>query len=154
MSTAQLLGQIVTGIIGDRVDKRRLAAVCMLVQTGVLVALATVSGVGLVVAAAIMHGIAWGLRGPVMTSLRTDYFGIASFGTIMGWSMGFVSVGLVVGPLLVTALADGSAGYPGAFVSLAVVTALGSVAFFVLRRPRTPVPVARPQVGCGRPEAA
>jgi MFS family permease len=142
MSTAQLLGQVVTGLIGDRVDQRRLAALCMIVQTGVLVALALVSGVGLVVAAAIVHGIAWGLRGPVMTSLRTDYFGIGSFGTIMGWSMGFVSIGLVVGPLLVTALADGAGGYPGAFVALAVVTALGSVAFFVLRRPRRRMAVA------------
>ncbi|WP_433558739.1 MFS transporter [Pseudonocardia xinjiangensis] len=142
MSTAQLLGQVVTGLIGDRVDQRRLAAFCMIVQTGVLVALALVSGVGLVVAAAVVHGIAWGLRGPVMTSLRTDYFGIGSFGTIMGWSMGFVSVGLVVGPLLVTALADGAGGYPGAFVALAVVTALGSVAFFVLRRPRRRMAVA------------
>jgi MFS family permease len=142
MSTAQLLGQVVTGLIGDRVDQRRLAAFCMIVQTGVLVALALVSGVGLVVAAAVVHGIAWGLRGPVMTSLRTDYFGIGSFGTIMGWSMGFVSIGLVVGPLLVTALADGAGGYPGAFVALAVVTALGSVAFFVLRRPRRRMAVA------------
>jgi MFS family permease len=147
MSVAQLLGQIVTGFVGDRVDKRWLAAVCMVVQSGVLVALAMVSGVGLVVAAAIVHGIAWGLRGPAMTSLRTDYFGIGSFGTIMGWSMGFVSIGLVVGPLLVTALADGAAGYPGAFVALAVVTGLGSIAFLVLRRPQMPARVVHPSVG-------
>jgi MFS family permease len=97
--------------------------------------LATVSGVGLVVVAAVVHGIAWGLRGPVMTSLRTDYFGVGSFGTIMGWSMGFVSIGLVVGPLLVTALAGGPSGYPGAFLALAAVTSAGAVAFAVLRRP-------------------
>ena len=154
MSVAQLLGQIVTGFIGDRVDKRWYAAICMVVQTGVLIALAMVSGIGLVVAAAIVHGIAWGLRGPTMTALRTDYFGIGSFGTIMGWSMGFVSLGLVVGPLLVTALADGPAGYPGAFVALAVVTGLGSIAFVALRKPRPRVHVVQQAVGCGRSEAA
>ncbi len=136
MSMAQLLGQIVTGVIGDKVDKRMLAVGCMVVQTGVLVALATVSDVGLVVAAAIVHGIAWGLRGPVMTALRTDYFGVGSFGTIMGWSAGFVSIGLVVGPLLVTAIADGTNGYPAAFLVLAAVTTAGTIAFAVLRRPR------------------
>jgi MFS family permease len=140
MSTAQLLGQVVTGVVADRLDKRRLAAACMVVQTGVLVALATVSGVGLVVAAAIVHGIAWGLRGPVMTAMRADYFGVGSFGTIMGWSAGFVSIGLVVGPLLVTALADGPGGYPAAFLVLAAVTGAGAIAFLVLRRPRGPVP--------------
>jgi MFS family permease len=155
MSTAQLFGQVVTGIVADRLDKRRLAAVCMIVQTSVLVAFATVSGVGLVVAAAIVHGIAWGLRGPVMTALRADYFGVGSFGTIMGWSAGFVSIGLVVGPLLVTALADGPGGYPTAFLTLAAVTGAGTIAFAVMRRPRGPAPLEPPRVACskGRPEA-
>jgi len=144
MSTAQLFGQVVTGVVADRLDKRRLAAACMVVQTCVLVALATVSGVGLVVAAAVVHGIAWGFRGPVMTALRADYFGVGSFGTIMGWSAGFVSIGLVVGPLLVTAVAGGTGGYPAAFLVLAGVTAAGTLAFLVLRRPRV-----ASRVGCG-----
>jgi hypothetical protein len=63
----------------------------------------------------------------------------------MGWSMGFVSVGLVVGPLLVSAL-EAASGYPLAFIALAVVTGAGSLAFLVLREPR---PVLRP-VTCGR----
>jgi MFS family permease len=138
MSTAQLLGQVVTGVVADRLDKRRLAAGCMVVQTAVLVAFATVSGFGLVLAAATVHGIAWGLRGPVMTAMRADYFGVGSFGTIMGWSAGFVSIGLVVGPLLVTGVAGGPGGYPAAFFVLAAVTAAGAVAFLVLRRPRVP----------------
>jgi MFS family permease len=138
MSTAQLLGQVVTGVVADRLDKRRLAVGCMVVQTGVLVAFATVSGFGPVVAAATVHGIAWGLRGPVMTAMRADYFGVGSFGTIMGWSAGFVSIGLVVGPLLVTGIAGGPGGYPAAFLVLAAVTAAGAVAFLVLRRPRVP----------------
>ncbi|WP_345607462.1 MFS transporter [Pseudonocardia adelaidensis] len=149
MSTAQLLGQVVTGIVADRLDKRRLAAACMVVQTGVLVAFATVSGFWLLLAAATVHGIAWGLRGPVMTAMRADYFGVGSFGTIMGWSAGFVSIGLVVGPLLVTGIAGGTGGYPAAFLVLAAVTAAGAVAFVVLRRPRVRVPV-RCGDGAGR----
>ncbi|MHA6629805.1 MFS transporter [Pseudonocardia sichuanensis] len=137
MSTGQLLGQVVTGVIGDRVDKRILAAVCMVVHTVALVALATVSGAGLLVLAATVHGVAWGLRGPVMTALRADYFGVGSFGSIMGWSAGFVSIGLVVGPLLGTALA-GANGYRAAFLVLAAVTATGTIAFGIVRRPRRP----------------
>ncbi|WP_214403696.1 MFS transporter [Pseudonocardia lacus] len=145
LSMAQLVGQVVTGVIGDRIDKRRLAAACMVVQTVVLVVLALAPDLPTLLAASVVHGLAWGLRGPVMTSLRTDYFGLGSFGTIMGWSMGFVSIGLVVGPLLVSALEAGS-GYPLAFGALAVVTGAGSLAFVVLREPR---PVRQP-VGCGQ----
>jgi MFS family permease len=148
MSTAQLLGQVVTGVIGDRIDKRVLAAVCMVVQTGVLVALATVPGAGLAMAVAVVHGVSWGLRGPIMTALRSDYFGVRSFGAIMGWSMGFVSIGLVVGPLLVTALVDGVNGYPTAFLALAAITATGAIAFTVMRRPRRPAPLSPQRPRC------
>jgi MFS family permease len=144
MSTAQLLGQVVTGVVADRLDKRMLAAGCMVVQTGVLVAFATASGFWLMMVLTTVHGIAWGLRGPVMNAMRADYFGVGSFGTIMGWSAGFVSIGLVVGPLLVTAIAAGTGGYPAAFFVLAAVTAAGAIAFLVLRRPRVPA-----RVRCG-----
>ncbi|TCK22244.1 MFS transporter [Pseudonocardia endophytica] len=144
MSIAQLLGQVVTGLIGDRVDKRRLAAGCMAVQTAVLLVMASVSDARALVAAAVVHGLAWGLRGPIMTAMRTDYFGLSSFGTIMGWSMGFVSLGLVTGPLLVTALEAGPGGYPAAMQALAAVSAVGLVAFLLLRRPAL-VPERRPR---------
>jgi MFS family permease len=109
-----------------------------------------------------VHGVTWGLRGPVMTSLRTEYFGLGSFGTIMGWSMGFVSIGLVAGPILVTVIAAGPGGYPVAFVTLAAIIGVGCVAFLVVRPPllRAPGRVRVPDVlttccakGEGAPEA-
>ncbi|HET8985207.1 MAG TPA: hypothetical protein VFN03_05565 [Trueperaceae bacterium] len=33
---------------------------------------------------AVLHGLSWGLRGPLMSAMRTDYFGRASFAMIMG----------------------------------------------------------------------
>ena len=34
----------------------------------------------------VLHGLAWGARGPQMSALRADYFGTTSFGPIMGIS--------------------------------------------------------------------
>ncbi|GAA3237448.1 MFS transporter [Pseudonocardia petroleophila] len=150
MSVAQLVGQVVTGVIGDRIDKRHLAAGCMLVQSAVLLVMATASGFGVLVTAAVVHGLAWGLRGPAMTAMRTDYFGLTSFGTIMGWSMGFVSLGLVLGPLLVTAVEAGPGGYPLALVLLAAVTGVGMAAFLGLRPPA--FRVGRPRGGRDAPD--
>ncbi|MGP4018722.1 MFS transporter [Saccharopolyspora sp. 5N708] len=150
MSVAQLVGQIITGMIGDHFDKRRLAISCMVVQTAVLVGMAALPGAA-VMAVAVVHGLAWGLRGPIMNSLRVDYFGLASFGTIIGWSMGFVSLGMMSGPLLATTIANGDGGYPAAFGTLATITALGTVAFLLLRPPRRAKPVTagvRARVGC------
>lgn len=138
MSVAQLVGQIVTGVIGDRLDKRRLAVGCMVAHTAAQVAFAAASGFAVLTAAAVVHGLAWGLRGPLMNSLRADYFGVDSFATIVGWSMGFVSLGMMTGPVLVSALAAGPGGYGAGFAAVAVITGLGSVAFLVLRPPLRP----------------
>jgi MFS family permease len=147
MSVAQLLGQVVTGLVADRLDKRWLAAGCMVVHTAVLLALAVGSGLVLIVVAVVVHGLAWGLRGPVMASLRADYFGTGAFGAIMGWSMGFVSLGLVLGPLLATALAEGAGGYPAAFGTIAAITAAGTFAFLVVRQPAHRAPSGEESVG-------
>lgn len=150
MSVAQLVGQIVTSLIGDRSDKRRLAIGCMVAHTAALVTFAAASDFALLTAAAVVHGLAWGLRGPLMNALRADYFGIDSFATIVGWSMGFVSLGMMTGPVLVSALAAGPGGYGVAFASVAVITGLGGVAFLVLRPPRLSADRARRGAGAPR----
>jgi MFS family permease len=114
----------------------------------VLVVLAVAPDLTTLMVASVVHGLAWGLRGPVMTAMRTDYFGISSFGTIMGWSTGLVSMGLVLGPLLVSGLEAGP-GYRVAFLVVAAITGVGSLAFVALRRPRPHAVAAGPASGRG-----
>lgn len=135
MAVAQLAGQLLSGALGDRVDKRRLAAGCMAVQCLVLLTMATTASTALLVGAASVHGLAWGLRGPVMTAMRADYFGLTSFGVIMGWSMGLATLGQVIGPLLVAVLVDRTGNYSTALDALIVVSAFSMIMFLVLRRP-------------------
>ena len=47
---------------------------------------------------AIAHGMAWGIRGPLMQAMRADYFGRASFAKVMGFSSTIIMVGTVGGP--------------------------------------------------------
>ena len=49
-----------------------------------ITALTYASGTAMLVAFAILHGGAWGLRGPFMQALRADYFGRRSIGMILG----------------------------------------------------------------------
>ena len=49
---------------------------------------------------AVMHGGAWGLRGPMMQAIRADYFGRRAFGSIMGASSLLVMLGTITGPLV------------------------------------------------------
>jgi OFA family oxalate/formate antiporter-like MFS transporter len=87
---------------------------------------------------AVLHGLAWGLRGPLMSAIRADYFGSLSFGTITGISSMIAMVGMMGGPLVAGVLADRTGSYVPGFSALAALAAVGSVFFVLARRPKLP----------------
>ena len=89
----------------------------------------------MVVVFAILHGLAWGMRGPLMAAIRADYFGSGSFGMISGISSMVVMLGMIAGPLVAGILADRTGSYVTGFTVLAAFSALGSVFFLLARRP-------------------
>jgi sugar phosphate permease len=135
MTAMQAVGQLSGGWLGDRFSKRRIAAACMLGHALGLVVLALATRFWMVLAFAVLHGLAWGMRGPLMAAIRADYFGSASFGMISGISSMVLMVGMMGGPLLAGILADRTGSYVPGFSVLATVAALGSVFFLLARRP-------------------
>jgi MFS family permease len=135
MTVTQAISQIGGGWLGDRFSKRRIAAGCMLGHAVGLVVLALATAFWMVLVFAVLHGIAWGLRGPLMSALRADYFGSLSFGTITGVSSMIVMIGMMAGPLVAGVLADLTGSYVPGFSALAAMAALGSVFFALARRP-------------------
>jgi sugar phosphate permease len=138
MTASAVAGQLAGGIAGDRIDKRWLAGGAMLSHSAAMAALVVASGTALVAVAAILHGLAWGVRGPLMGAMRADHFGRAAFASVMGFSSLVVMVGSVGGPLVIGLVADGTGSYAGGFAALAVVGLVGAAAFFVLGRPAPP----------------
>jgi len=55
---------------------------------------------------AIIQGLSWGARTPVLTSMRGDYFGRTAFASIMGTSKSIAIVGMIICPLIVGYCAD------------------------------------------------
>ena len=86
----------------------------------------------------LLHGLAWGARGPLMQALRADYFGASSFGFIMGLSSLIVMLGTVLGPIIAGVLADATGSYRSGFVVLAILAALGMLFFVRATPPRPP----------------
>ena len=83
-TVAQLGGMGLGMWIGDRFDKRILCTFCMLGHMSGLLLLTYATGPAMIVAYAILHGAAWGLRGPFMYAIRADYFGRSAIGTDPG----------------------------------------------------------------------
>ena len=135
LTVAQIAGIAMGGVVGDLWDRRRIAIACMGFHTTALLLLAFASDPPAIFAFAVMHGAAWGLRGPMMQAIRADFFGRRAFGSIMGASSLLVMLGTVSGPLLAGVLADRTGDFRLGFTILAILSGIGSVFFMLARRP-------------------
>jgi sugar phosphate permease len=139
----QLLGQFGGGYLGDRISKQLIVVVAMVGHVGGLLLLAFAVSEWMVWVFIPLHGLAWGMRGPLMQAMRADYFGAASFGQIMGISSLIIMLGQICGPLLAGWMDDTTGSYRAGFIVVAVLASLGML-FFALAGPPRP-PAARPE---------
>jgi len=137
----QLFGQLFGGYLGDRISKQLIVVVAMVGHVVGLLLLAFGTGAWAIWLFIPLHGIAWGVRGPLMQAMRADYFGATSFGQIMGISSMIIMIGQIGGPMLAGWLDDTTGSYRIGFAVVAVLASLG-MAFFALATP--PAPPARP----------
>lgn len=138
VSTSSLVGQISGGFLGDRFSKTRISAICMIGHFTALVMMATADS-GLVIAmAAAVHGLSWGVRGPLMMAIRADFYGMRNFGTIMGYSSVIVMIGPPLGPALAGGLNDHFGSYTEAFLLVGALTGISTVFFLLARKPPLP----------------
>jgi MFS family permease len=93
----------------------------------------------MVVAFAVLHGAAWGLRGPFMQAIRADYFGRSAIGMILGLSFMIIVIGQVGGPIIPGIFADITGNYRVGFTVIALLAGLGSIFFVLAKKPKSPL---------------
>jgi sugar phosphate permease len=137
--TASQIGGVALGwLIGDHYEKRYIAAACMLMHGVGLLLLTYAVAWPMVIAFAVLHGAAWGLRGPFMQAIRADYFGRSAIGMILGLSLMIIVVGQVGGPMIAGILADLTGNYRAGFTIIAILALLGSLFFILAHKPQRP----------------
>ena len=135
----QIGGVMIGWAIGDRFEKRYIAAACMLMHALGLLSLTYATGAPWLIAFAAFHGVAWGLRGPFMHAIRADYFGRSAIGMILGLSFMIIVIGQIGGPMIAAVLADATGNYRLGFTLLALLAGLGSMFFVLAKRPARPL---------------
>ncbi|MEZ4570214.1 MAG: MFS transporter [Thermomicrobiales bacterium] len=85
MTLLQTAGQLGGGFLGDRYNKQVILTLTMLGHGTAIIVLAFATNYLMVLFFAVVHGIAWGVRGPVLHSYRADCFGRASFAQVLGF---------------------------------------------------------------------
>lgn len=126
-TATNLVGRPIGGYVSDRTSSRFVIIMCMLLHAVALLLLAFARSQWMVIAFALLNGLAWGARVPVIVSMRAEYFGSRSFGAIMGLSSMVVTGGAVVAPILAALAYDVLGSYTISFTVLAVLAAVGSL---------------------------
>jgi sugar phosphate permease len=133
-----MFGTLAGGWIGDHSSKRFMAFGCMGAHAIGMLLLSHAAATWMVVSFVIIHGLAWGMRGPQMAALRADYFGAGAFGKIMGVSNMIIIIGTISGPLIAGYMYDRTGNYRLGFDILAGIALAGSVFFILARKPTPP----------------
>ncbi|MDA0271284.1 MAG: MFS transporter [Chloroflexi bacterium] len=137
-TVTNLIGRPLGGWVADRTSSRLVIIVSMFGHMGALLLLTFAVNTWMVVAFALVNGLAWGARVPVIVSMRAEYFGSRSFGAIMGVSSMVVTAGAVIAPVAAAWAYDSTGSYSASFVLLAALSGLGSL-FLIFLPPPAPV---------------
>lgn len=151
VTSMQMVGQAFGAVFGDRASKQVIALVAMILHGGSVLVLAVAVTPPLVAVFAVMHGVAWGIRGPLLQAWRADLFGSSSFGAIMGYSSVVVMLGAAGGPLVAGVLFDYFGDYSMMLRVLAILAAVGALMFGLVRRPEPRSPASSPPSDSSEP---
>ncbi len=136
----QLVGQVAGGWLGDRYSKQRLVTLAMGGHLVGMVLFTFAAAPWMIWAFVPFHGLAWGIRGPLLQAIRADYFGTSSFGRIMGWSSMIMMLGTMSGPIVVGILRDSTGSYTAGFTVVTIGASLAIGFFLLASRPPVPQP--------------
>jgi sugar phosphate permease len=134
-TAGQFVGVVCGWAIPEQIEKRKIVALTMLLHASGMLMLTYATGPVILVLSALVHGIGWGLRGPFIAAMRADYFGRNSIGMILGLSSMIMVIGQIGGPLIAGAFADWLGNYRAGFTLIASLAAVGSLFFWMAKRP-------------------
>jgi MFS family permease len=130
--------QLGGGLVGDRLEKRYMLSVSMFIQATSMVVLAYATDYTGAVIFAVLWGIGFGSRTPILHAMRGDYFGSRYFGSILGMSSFPMIIGMTATPVLVGLAFDIQGTYQWAFLFTATTAFIGSVSILFAIRPIRP----------------
>ncbi|MFL2759500.1 MAG: MFS transporter [Dehalococcoidia bacterium] len=135
-SVVALPSLFVAGWLGDKVSKKYLVALFLFLQGISTIVLTVANGLPLALLFALLYGIAFGGRIPLMTAIRGDYFGRKAFASIMGWSMLPNGILMAIAPVWAAWMFDTYGSYTVPFLSYAVINIAGALIMLVVKKPK------------------
>ncbi len=131
-------GRMLMGWLGDKYDKRYLLMGTLAMIIVSLIVLINATTIWHVLLFLVIYSPAYGGGGPLMTSMRGEYFGRRHFGTIQGLNQWVQIWGTLIGPIFAGIMYDTTKSYNVAFLSFAVAGAVAILLTFLATKPAPP----------------
>jgi len=131
-----IAGRIGFGWLGDKFDKRRVAALGFVLASLGLLSFGYVATAGtwILVPSLVIIGLGYGGPVPMMPALVREYFGRVRLATVLGLVMGVAALGGMVGPPLAGLAFDRLGSYQVAWFGLAGLVIAGMVSLITTPR--------------------
>jgi MFS family permease len=136
MGLMSTVGRIVFGLLADRVGGPLAATLSFGCSAGGALALLVLEispRPAWLVVYAILFGLGFGARGPIITAMATGLFGGRSFGAIYGLMNSGNGFGSAIGPWFGGVVHDLSGSYRAAFLASVGFSVLGAACFWMAR---------------------
>ena len=130
--------QLAGGLIGDAANKRLIVPFLIVLQGLSLLVLAAADNLLTAMLFAVMWGVGFGGRTPMLHAMRGEYFGTRHFGTILGMSSFPMSIGMMVAPFIVGRVHDIQQTYQWSLIVLACACGLAALTILFATRPVPP----------------
>ena len=132
-------GSFAAGFIAHRTSTRLVLFVCMMLQAIAVAILAVTDSLAMAMVFAVLWGIGFGGRVPLLTAIIGDFFGRKHFGSILGINMVPSNIAMIFAPLFAGYVFDLRQSY---FIPLAAFAALAFIGTFIILLARPPRPAA------------
>ena len=128
--------QFLSGFMGDKLPKPPLIFLFLVLQSIALLVIAQTETIFGAFMFAVLFGIAFGGRMPLLFSIRGEYFGRRSFATIMGMSQLPSNFMMIGAPLFAGYMFDKTGTYVVPFTAFAAFTFVGASLILFAKKPK------------------
>ena len=139
--------QFAAGWLADRMPKPPLIFFFILLQGIAIMLVAVTDQIFMALIFAVLYGVGFGGRIPLLTSIRGEYFGRKAFATIMGISQMPNNICMIFAPLFAGFMFDTTGTYFIPFAFFGLLNVLGAFLMLTVKRPQmreaAPTPAAQ-----------
>ena len=132
-----LPSQFFAGVIADKLPKPVVLFVFLSLQASAIMVIAFAEDVRMAFLFAVIYGVGFGGRIPLLTAIRGEYFGRKAFATIMGLSQMPNNIAMMFAPLFAAYMFDTTGTYLIPFFSFSILNFLGTGLVLLVRKPRS-----------------